>query len=72
MTEHEHCECVDRVRALCVDEWGALSDTEERCALCRRKWSKHTDDDFEHHCGMSDGIAAFAAKVRAALGGGDE
>ena len=59
---------IARVRALLSDEWGPLSDDGERCALCRRKWSKHGGGD-EHHHRASSGIAGIARIVLATLDG---
>ena len=61
---------IARVRALTEDEWGPLSDDVERCAVCRHKWSKHTEDDFEAgHSHASTALARFVASLRTALDG---
>jgi len=62
---------VARVRALSEDEWGPLSDDVERCALCRRKWSKHGDDDADHPA-VSSALVAYVIDLRDALDGGDD
>lgn len=59
------------VRALTEDEWGPLSDDVERCALCRRKWSKHGDDVADHSA-ASSALVAHVVALRAALDGGDD
>ena len=59
---------IARMRALTEDEWGPLSDDGERCALCRRKWSKHGNGD-EHHHRASSGIAGVVRIILAALEG---
>lgn len=61
-----HAALVADLRARTEDEWGARSDDTERCALCRRKWSKHTDDD-EVCFDASSPLAAYIADVRAVL-----
>ena len=56
----------DGVTGLTEDEWGSRADETERCPLCRRKWSKHTDYDGRCYDGAST-LAGYIRDLRAVV-----
>lgn len=59
---------VKQARALTEDDWGPLSETHERCPVCRCKWTKHDTAQWDR-CADPKNVGKLAAKVRAALDG---